>query len=110
MSDEPSGFAAIKAIHERCRLLQEGGQPVLLLEDFPFRTGETSERMDLLLLPSTHSGYPTRLFFARAIMARASNWGQHQVVGRTWWAPSWNYVQASMTWPAMLCAHLRAVA
>lgn len=110
MTTEPAGYIALKAIHENSRLLQEGGQPVVLLEGFSFRTGDRTETMDVLLYPREHSGYPTRLFFARQISGKGANWGQHHVVGQSWWALSWNYVQASTPWPAMLCAHLRAVA
>jgi hypothetical protein len=66
--------------------------------------------MDLLLYPSSHSGYVTRLFFAHKIDGRGANWTQHRVADRSWWAPSWKDVTADLAWTAMLCAHLRAVA
>ncbi len=110
MSDLPEGFVQLKKIHDACTLLREGGRPVVVLYGFPFLSAGTEERMDLLLHPGTHSGYVTRLFFERAVVGRGANWTQHRVVDRPWWAPSWQNVPESMNWPAMLCAHLRAVA
>jgi len=66
--------------------------------------------MDLLLHPSHHSGYDTRLFFERSIEGKGTNWNQHRVADRNWWAPSWKNVKPHLTWTAMLCEHLRAVA
>jgi hypothetical protein len=97
-------------MHPSAVLLKEGGQPVALLPAFGFTAGDQSYWMDLLLVPFAHSGYVTRLFFERQIEGRASNWNQHRVVERNWWAPSWNHVPAVMRWTQMLSAHLRAVA
>lgn len=108
MSD--AQFAALKALHKDCLLLQEGGNPVVLIPGFGFRAANDDVVMDLLLHPSLHSGYLTRLFFQRKIERRGDNWNAHRVVDREWWAPSWNGVEASLPWPSMLCAHLRAVA
>lgn len=111
MSPESIGLDALKALHGDCQLLREGGVPVVLLRQCAFRAVDGADmRMDLLLHPSAHSGYTTRLFFERAIRERAGNWNQHRVVDREWWAPSWQNVQANLSWPSMLCAHLRAVA
>lgn len=109
MTDDPPGFAALQALHEACRLLREGGNPVVLLPGFAFKAAGAEQHMDLLLHPSAHSGYATRLFFERAITGRGSNWTQHRVTDRSWWAPSWKDVPATMPWLNMLSAHLRAV-
>ncbi|MBN9248192.1 MAG: hypothetical protein J0I81_12250 [Hyphomicrobium sp.] len=110
MSAPPDGYAALQKLHPACVLLKEGGVPAVLLQKFSFRAANIDVTMDLLLYPSAHSGYTTRLFFERQIAGTASNWNQHRVAEREWWAPSWQNVQASLPWPAMLCAHLRAVA
>ena len=110
MSDPVEEFARLKVMHEPAVLLKEGGKPVALLPAFTFTAGGRVETMDLLLVPFSHSSYITRLFFERKIDARGSNWNRHRVVDRNWWAPSWNHVPSTMPWPAMLCAHLRAVA
>ncbi|ATQ68965.1 MULTISPECIES: hypothetical protein [Methylosinus] len=110
MSDSAKELAQLKAMHGSAVLLKEGGQPVALLPTFGFTAaGGKAFRMDLLLVPFMHSGYVTRLFFERQIADRGSNWTQHRLVERNWWAPSWNYVPASLRWTQMLLAHLRAV-
>ncbi len=110
MSEAPAQFAALKALYKDCRLLKEGGNPVVLLPGVSFRAANDDVVMDLLLHPSAHSGYVTRLFFERKIVGRGDNWNPHRVVDREWWAPSWKDVHPSLPWPSMLCAHLRAVA
>ena len=110
MSDATENFARLKAMHDAAVLLKEGGNPLALLPAFTFAVAGRSETMDLLLVPFQHSGYVTRLFFERKVLGRGSNWTSHRVLDSDWWAPSWNNVPATMPWPAMLCAHLRAVA
>lgn len=110
MSDASAEFAKLKALHDAAVLLAEGGNPVALLPAFGFKAAGSDIKMNLLLVPFHHSGYVTRLFFERKIEGRGQNWTQHRVIDRQWWAPSWNHVQPSLPWPAMLCAHLRAVA
>ena len=111
MSSEAIAFDAVRALHADCRLLKEGGIPVVLLSGVAFRAGGADVRMDLLLYPAGHSGYKTRLFFERSLEGRgkSQNWNRHRVVDREWWAPSWQDVPDTLPWPAMLCAHLRAV-
>lgn len=110
MTEVAEGFASLKVMHELAVLLKEGDKPVVLIPAFNFTAGGRAETMDLLLVPFEHTGYTTRLFFERKIDDRGSNWSQHRVVDRNWWAPSWNNVPATLSWPTMLCAHLRAVA
>lgn len=109
MSDTSANFARLKAMHEAASLLKEGGSPLALLPTFTFFAAGHTETMDLLLVPFQHSGYVTRLFFEREIPSRGRNWTTHRVADRNWHAPSWNNVPANMPWPAMVCAHLRAV-
>jgi hypothetical protein len=105
-----AAFDGLKAMHQAAVLLKEGGQAVAYLPAFGFTAAGAACRMDLLLVPVAHSGYVTRLFFERQIPGRGSNWKQHRVAERNWWAPSWNHVPANLSWTQMLLAHLRAVA
>jgi hypothetical protein len=107
VTDALAEYQKLKTIHESAVLLKEGGNPVVLLPDFSFRTAGIDVKMSLLLHPSAHSGYVTRLFFERPMDGRGQNWTQHRVIDRQWWAPSWQNVTPSQPWPAMLCAHLR---
>jgi len=110
VSDAATEFANLKDLHAGAVLHQEGGKPVVLLPAFSFVAGGKGETMDLLLHPSAHSGYVTRLFFERKIEGRGAHWKQHRLLERTWWAPSWKNVQPDQPWTSMLCEHLRAVA
>ncbi len=109
MRDVAEEYSRLKAMHGISLLLKEGGKPVVLLPAFKFTAVGRAETMDLLLVPFKHSGYVTRLFFEREIVGRGKNWSRHLVVDRNWWAPSWNNVPETLSWSAMLCAHLRAV-
>jgi len=109
MSDAAAEFKKLKAMHDGAELLKEGGAPVVLLPNFAFRAGGKNLVMTLLLHPSQHSGYVTRLFFERNPDV-AGNWTTHRVLDRDWWAKSWKDVSPLLPWTAILCAHLRAVA
>jgi hypothetical protein len=110
VTDVNAEFQKLKAMHLAAVLVREDGVPVALLPAFPFRAAGRNEVMDLLLYPAQHGSYATRLFFERQIAGRGANWGQHRLVERNWWSPSWKDVLAHLPWTAMLCAHLRAVA
>lgn len=107
--DTNKEFLDLKSLHESAVLLTEGGNPVVLLPNFPLKVNDRDMRMDLLLHPGFHSGYVTRLFFKEKVDGKGQNWTPHQVIGRAWWAPSWKEVRAEQPWPAMLCAHLRVL-
>lgn len=110
MIDAVAEFEKLREIYPSAQIEREGGHSVVLLPKARFLSAGCELRMDLLLHPFSHCGYPTRLFFERQVAERGQNWGQHCVAGRQWWACSWNNVPADMSWPAMLSAHLRAVA
>ena len=109
MTDDNENLKRVKILHNSAKIVLEGGNPSILLPQFTFRSNRRVIQMDLLLYPSAHSGYPTRLFFEHVVEGRGANWSSHCVIGRQWWACSWNYVEANMEWTSMLCAHLRAV-
>jgi hypothetical protein len=102
-------FLRLTSLHDQSLLLKEGGTPVVLLPKLSFQSCGRKLKMDVLLFPSSHSGYLTRLFFESRIDGVGQNWTEHRVVDRQWWAPSWNNVHPSLRWDAMLFAHLRAV-
>lgn len=115
MMNAEEEFEALKSMHPTASLHSEGGKPVVLLPNVEFRSAGTLVQMNLLLLPFSHSGYITRLFFEQKILGTTqnwqdSNWTEHTVLSRKWWAPSWNHVIEDQSWTSMLWAHLRAVA
>ncbi len=70
-------FMALKAEFSQAVLLTEGGLPAIYLPSTTFRAAGVNVTMDLLLFPSQHSGYMTRLFFEKSICERSQNWTQH---------------------------------
>jgi hypothetical protein len=102
-------FENIRQCWLNAKLLSEGGNLVVYLPDFQFKSGGVSVTMDLLLHPHTHGGYVTRLFFRKSL-TQGPNWSTHVVCGETWWAPSWKDVHANQSWTSMLANHLKAVA
>lgn len=108
MSANPK-FVALRAQYPAAALHTEGGQPVVYLPETTFRAGGKTLTMGLLLHPSAHSGYVSRLFFEQKIEGRGNNWNQHQLIGRMWWTPSYQGVSPDQDWLPMLFAHLRAV-
>lgn len=111
MSDAASEFAAMQAMHASASLHTENNMPVVLLPGFKFRAGTQTFQMALLLHPSAHSGYTTRLFFENKLegVGQTKNWTLHTVLSRAWWAYSWQNVIVEQPWTSMLCAHLRAL-
>lgn len=109
MKNTESEFASIKHMCLAAKLLTEGGKPCVLLPELQFQMAGVLGKMTLLLVPSEHSGYQTRLFFEKKIEGRGQNWNQHRVVEKQWWAPSWQGVSADLPWLDILLAHLRSV-
>lgn len=99
----------IQTLHREASLLQEGDTTFIFLPGFSFHAAGQSVTMDLLLSPSAHTGYPTRLFFQNKIEGRGTNWNQFCIGGRQWWAHSWNNVPESLPWIKILYAHLEAL-
>ena len=110
--DAQAELTALRAICPAATLHTEGDKPVVLLPDSKFRAGNKTVQMTLLLYPSQHSGYVTRLFFAEKLEGAGAsrNWTSHVILSRKWWAPSWKDVIPEQPWTSMLGAHLRAVA
>jgi len=111
MRDAASEFSAIQAMHPAASLHTENSVPVVLLPEFKFRAGGKAMQMTLLLHPSTHSGYVTRLFFEQKLegVGRTNNWTTHIVLGRAWWTPSWKDVTPEQSWISILGSHLTAL-
>jgi len=107
--DAQMELESLKVMCEGATLWTEGGQPIAYLPSFRFPTREGERVMDLLLVPFTHTGYETRLFFRDMATKMPPPWTQVPVCGQSWWGLSWRGVQANLPWPQMLAAHLRAV-
>jgi hypothetical protein len=109
MTNEDNQFERIKQINGDAALHRLGGKPVVLLPNQRFRAADCDRQMTLLLHPSEHSGYTTRLFFQEQISGRGANWNQFSLLDNLWWSPSWNGVAAELPWLEILASHLRGV-
>ena len=88
----------------------EGGLMGAFLPGLMVDTPSGVVQFDAVLFPHAHSsGYMTRLFTDRPITApNAKNWNPHNLGGRTWYACSWQGVEAHLPWVEILANHLRA--
>ncbi len=88
--------------------MTEGGKEYILLPNLKFTSDGAEVVLDALLRPGEHSGYPTRLFLARAFPSKGqgAGWSVHTILGRTWHSWSWNGVPSDLPLPQILLGHL----
>lgn len=102
-------LSALRAVVPSAEPLQEGGRLLAFLPGLKVETQGGAVVCDALLHPHGHTGYQTRLFLDRQILGgSANNWTAHSLGGRTWWACSWQGVEAALPWVQILMNHLRA--
>lgn len=102
-------LSVLQAVVPSAEAFQEGGRLLAFLPGLKVETLGGTVVCDALLHPHEHSGYQTRLFLDRQIPGgSANNWTAHSLGGRTWWACSWQGVEAALPWVQILMNHLRA--
>lgn len=102
-------LGALQAFVPDAEPFQEGGLLLAFLPSLKVETQGGIVVCDALLYPHAHNGYQTRLFLDRQIPGgSANNWTSHSLGGRTWWACSWQGVEAALPWAQILINHLRA--
>lgn len=109
MRDAAEELDRLRGLCPEAQLWPEGGRHAAFLPGFAFKLRGQPTAEDVLLVPFTHSGYETRLFFRRQLTADQV-WHVHVVCGQTWWSPSWRGVLEDRPWTEILADHLRAVA
>jgi len=97
---------------------QEGGVEFILIQNLRLPPGCNPEIVDVLFCPyGRGDGYASRLFLSQQVAhnGRGKNWNAVGVVilGRQWWAVSWNALPATsqpgkQRLAAILAAHLEA--
>jgi hypothetical protein len=107
MTEPQAGFRALRRICPRAELWDEGGQPLVYLPGLKVNHAGAVVAVDALLVPRTHTNYPTRLFLSRPFSNRGQNWTSHHLMGGTWHVMSWNGVPSSLPWDEILANHLR---
>jgi hypothetical protein len=101
-------FATLKAVYPDAEIMADGGVDHIFIPKLPILSGSSHITLDALLRAGEHEGYSTRLLVERQIDGKGQNWKQHQILGRTWWAPSWNHIPADLPIISMLANHLAA--
>jgi len=84
----------------------ENGGEFVLLPGLKVAVGTVIHIRDALLCPREMHGYLTRLFLSEPIPGRGQNWQQYMFLARAWHSPSWQGVDAGLSLPQMLLAHL----
>jgi hypothetical protein len=105
---KPDDFATLKAMYPGTEIMADSGVDHVFIPKMPIFSGGAHLTLDALLRAGQHDGYPTRIFVERQIDGKGQNWKQYQILGRTWWAPSWNHITADMSIVSMLANHLVA--
>jgi hypothetical protein len=81
MTEPQAGFRALRRIYPRAELWDEGGQPLVYLPGLKVNHAGAVVAVDALLVPRTHTNYPTRLFLSRPFSNRGQNWTSHHMMG-----------------------------
>lgn len=84
----------------------EGGHTYIRIPRAPIKVGEDIQIFQLLLCPSAHSGYETRLFLDRPVPGKGQNWKRFLILGETWHACSFRGVTADNCYLSILLCHL----
>ena len=103
-------LASLRPFATDAQIVADCGREFVLLPGLKVRVNGHIHVMDGLLCPSELHGYMTRLFLSQQIEGKGQNWKPYVIAGRTWYAPSWQNVDASLPLPQMLLAHLDAFA
>jgi hypothetical protein len=99
----------LKQIAPVLSFIEDGGYSYFLIKQCPLPEGCNPSEVDLLLCPSVHTGYNSRLFFAQTITGcPLPNWnGNLRLLDKNWVAISWN-VPAGLRLAETLLVHLKA--
>lgn len=89
-------------------IVSDCGTELVLLPGLKVRVNGHVRVLDGLLCPSELHGYTTRLFLSDQVEGKGQNWKPYVIIGRTWYAPSWQGVESTLPLPQMLLAHLDA--
>lgn len=102
-------LVSLRTLCPQAELLSEGGQVVVHLPSVQFEAKGGKVTRDLLLWPGPKDGYLTRLFLSAQVPCNeARTWTSFSLCGGSWWAVSWQGVDASLPWISILAVHLGA--
>jgi hypothetical protein len=99
-------LASLRPFSAAPQALIENGGEFVLLPRLKVAVGTVVHIRDALLCPREMHGYLTRLFLSEPIPGRGQNWQQFMFFAQAWHSPSWQGVEAALSLPQMLLAHL----
>jgi hypothetical protein len=102
--------AELEEICSGTQRYEEAGISYFFLPQMRTPDGCSPQQVDVLLCPTSHHGYTSRLFLAERITSRESlNWStQARIMERIWHAISWNIPETNLRLAQILALQLRA--
>lgn len=98
----------LQLVCQGATVMRESGLDYVHLPTIKLPAGSTPPEAEGLLCLQARDGYPTRLFLSAQVQSKGNNWTAHQILSRTWYACSWNYVSGELRPAQILAEHLRA--
>jgi hypothetical protein len=99
----------LRAVFPEVQRVELGGLVCALIPELPINTARGAVTRNAILYPYPENGYPTRLYLDQAVdVGKPVNWQERSLRGAQWWARSWNFVPADISWFQILAAHMRA--
>jgi len=100
----------IKELSQLCtevEVLTEGTLTFILLRGLQFQHKRELIKIDALICPQKHDGYPTRIFLDRKLeIDGTANWKVYQFLGSNWHSWSWNNIPKEQRLIQILADHL----
>jgi len=108
MKEPTKEIELLRSLWPDAELVAGGGRYYVLLPFLNVR-GEGGEKtVSALLQPwANGDGYTTRLFFSERFTKKGENWNCFNILGRTWYACSWNQVPENIPWVEIVASHLK---
>jgi len=112
MEFDQEQVAELKTCFPNLEAVPDGEQKFILISRLSLPPGCDPQEVDALLCPFRRDNYPSRLFLSAKVSHRGQgqNWNAVGVVivGRRWWAVSWDTKNDKQRLLDMVMAHLRA--
>jgi hypothetical protein len=107
MSFEKSQLEELSRLCTGVEVHAEGSYTFILLRELQFQHGGETLKMNVLICPQSHDGYPTRIFLERKLEANGTaNWKVYTFLGQNWHSWSWNNVPQEQRLAQILADHL----
>ncbi len=107
MAFEKSQLEELSQLCAGVEVHTEGTYTFVFLRELQFQHKGTSTKVDVLICPQKHDGYPTRIFLSEKFDADGTaNWKIYQFLGRNWHSWSWNNIPHDQRLVQILADHL----